>query len=268
MKPFLGILLSFLILTPTFPVLAQTPKSQLAQGFVQCEGKTCSACDLIALANTMINWLITISFLFFAILAVRAGFKLITSQGNSGALSDAKQSFTNAFVGLVIILLAFLAVDTLMRKLIAKDGEITGYGPWSEVRCAEQVTPGLVNGYFEGDAEFISGTAAAAGTGGGGVTPTGNLVSYQGRLVDSAILDKVKYLDENFDLRFSGGHRTPQRNAEVGGSATSYHLSGRAADFVGSAVEMRRGYDWARANGAREVLIHNAGSGTHLHVAW
>jgi hypothetical protein len=131
------------------------------------------------------------------------------------------------------------------------------------------VEVGVEEGYFKGDAEYISGTTAGAvGAGGPGVTPTGKLVSYDGRLVDSAILDKVKYIDTNFNLRFSGGHRTPERNAEVNGATNSYHLSGRAADFVGSAAEMKKGADWARANGAKEVLIHNAGSGAHLHVAW
>ena len=25
---------------------------------------------------------------------------------------------------------------------------------------------------------------------------------------------------------------------------------------------------WAKANGAKEVLQHNAGTGFHLHIAW
>ena len=31
---------------------------------------------------------------------------------------------------------------------------------------------------------------------------------------------------------------------------------------------MNQATEWARANGAREVLIHNAGSGQHLHAAF
>ena len=70
---------------------------------------------------------------------VWAGFKLVTSQGNPSALSDAKGRFMNAFIGLLIVLSAWLIVDTLMRGLLPGDtGEITGWGPWSQIQCAEQ----------------------------------------------------------------------------------------------------------------------------------
>ncbi len=162
MKIVITLLLSFVVLVPTTLTLAQTPETQLAQsGFVQCEGKDCSACDLVALANSLVKWLITISFLFFAVLAVRAGVKLVISQGNPGALSDAKDAFTNAFIGLIIILIAWLIVDTLMRQLIGNNGVINGYGPWSEVQCATQVVPGLVPGYFSGDEEYQERVTAA-----------------------------------------------------------------------------------------------------------
>ena len=112
-------------------------------GFVPCSGEGCSACDFVILANTIIKWLITISFLLFAVLAVMAGFKLVTSGGNPSARSAAKSSFTNAFIGLIIIMAAWLAVDTLLRGLLGKDGvlsdgQVSGYGPWSQVQCASQ----------------------------------------------------------------------------------------------------------------------------------
>jgi hypothetical protein len=129
------------------------------------------------------------------------------------------------------------------------------------------VKPGIQAGFYEGDAEYISGTAAAS-VGGPGVNPSGTLVSYAGYKFDSAIIDKVKYLDTNFNLNVSGGYRDPQKNASVNGSTTSYHLSGRAVDMTGSAAEMEKGRKWAVANGAKEARVHNAGSGVHLHAAW
>jgi hypothetical protein len=124
------------------------------KGFVSCSGSNCSACDFVVLGNTAIKWLITISFLFFAVLAFRAGIKLVTSQGNAGALSEAKSSFTNAFIGLIIILLAFLIVDTIMRQLVKGNGTIEGYGPWSQVQCSKQVEPELKREQFAGDEQF------------------------------------------------------------------------------------------------------------------
>lgn len=75
-------------------------------------------------------------------------------------------------------------------------------------------------------------------------------------------------------LTETSGYRTPEHNAEVGGVPNSYHTqldehgNSRAYDFVGSAADMQNGADWARQNGATEVLVHNVGSGQHLHVAW
>lgn len=69
-------------------------------------------------------------------------------------------------------------------------------------------------------------------------------------------------------LRMTSGYRDPQHNAAVGGVKNSFHTQGRAVDFGGSAQAMAQGAAVARRLGAREVLIHNAGSGVHLHVAW
>jgi hypothetical protein len=156
-------------------------------GFVSCEGRFCSACDFVVLGNTAIKWLITISFLFFAVLAFRAGIKLVTSQGNSGALEEAKSAFTNAFIGLIIILLAFLLVDTIMRQLVKGNGTIEGYGPWSEVKCAKQVepvAPDAKNPYFSGDAVFVPmpaqyNSSAGSGVGGSCAVPSSGNCSVQ-----------------------------------------------------------------------------------------
>ena len=153
MKPLLTLTLATLFFTQV-AYAQETPTPDSPSGFISCEGKSCSACDFVVLGNTAIKWLIGISFLFFGVLAVRAGIKLVTSQGNPGALQDAKSSFTNAFIGLVIILVAWLLVDTIMRQLVKNSGTIEGYGPWSEVRCSVQVSPGLSPEYFASDREF------------------------------------------------------------------------------------------------------------------
>ncbi len=163
MKPFLTIIiLSFLILPLITLAQYRPPVSDEGiitgqnNGLVPCEGSFCGTCDVIILANTGIKMLLTLSFLFFAVIAVRAGFKLVISQGNSGALSEAKQGFTNAFIGLIIILVAWLIVDTFLRQLLAGGtGDVNGYGPWSKVQCTTQVEPGVAQeGQFDGDPEF------------------------------------------------------------------------------------------------------------------
>lgn len=69
-------------------------------------------------------------------------------------------------------------------------------------------------------------------------------------------------------LRFTSGYRDPARNAKAGGVKNSKHLTGEASDFVGSEQEMKDAAAWAKANGAKKTLIHDSGSGRHLHIEW
>lgn len=76
-------------------------------------------------------------------------------------------------------------------------------------------------------------------------------------------------------LRHTSGYRDPARNARTPGAAkNSYHMqrdahgNARANDYAGSSKDMQRGAALAKQMGAKEVLVHNAGTGMHLHVAW
>ncbi len=114
-----------------------------AAGFVPCGGSgepECEACHFVKMANDIITWLIGILFIVFAIVLVVSGFMMVISGGKPEAKTNAKNKITNAFVGLVIVLSAWLLVDTLMRVLLAgNDGEISGYGPWTDISCGTSV---------------------------------------------------------------------------------------------------------------------------------
>lgn len=126
------------LLITTAPVLALAQVS--GGGFLDCQGPDCSACNLVSMANRVIDWLVGVLLVVFAVLMVRAGFNLVMSGGNSGALSDAKDTFVNAIIGLLIILSAWLIVDTLMKGLNVQ-GMTSGPLPWSQVQCQVQVVP-------------------------------------------------------------------------------------------------------------------------------
>jgi hypothetical protein len=130
------------LLTAVLCIILLPDLAQAQVGLVPtdlCDGPTCSACHIVELINRLIKWLIGIVILLFAVLAVWAGFGLVTSGGNPSALSDAKSRFTNAFIGFLIVLAAWLLVDTLMRGIVSgTDGNIKGYGPWSQVQCFSQ----------------------------------------------------------------------------------------------------------------------------------
>jgi hypothetical protein len=97
--------------------------------------------------------------LIFAIIMMRAGFGLVTSGGNQAALDAAKRAFQNAIIGLLIVMSAWLLVDTLMRSLLEGDGDLgatfSGWGPWSEVRCTSETKTEVAS---------IESTAAETGT--------------------------------------------------------------------------------------------------------
>jgi Type IV secretion system pilin len=112
-----------------------------------CTGLDCSACNVVDMANGLITWLIGILFVVFALLLAIAGVRLVTSGGNHHALDEAKSSFMNAIIGFIIILSAWLIVDTIMRGLVGTSsnpgqiraqGSVTGWLFWTEVQCQEQ----------------------------------------------------------------------------------------------------------------------------------
>ncbi len=120
--------------------------------FAGCSGPDCSACNIVYMANEGISWLIGILFVIFAVLVAWRGVQLVTSGGNPGALAAVKGSFMNAFIGIIIILSAWLIVDTIMRGLVGApgaegslpvvvNGEVTGWLAWSKVECQTQTEP-------------------------------------------------------------------------------------------------------------------------------
>jgi hypothetical protein len=147
----------------------------ISGGFVPCSGVTCDLCSFMVMANTIIKWLFGMAFILFMFLAVKAGIKLVI-EGNPAALKAAKESFQNAFIGLIIFLCAWLIVDTLLHALLkGGTGEIDGWGPWTQVKCTKQADSTRVKEgekpIFKGDAPWEPGkimdpSKAAAYTGG------------------------------------------------------------------------------------------------------
>lgn len=109
-----------------------------------CSGPDCTACNVVDMANGIIKWLIGILFVVFALLMAVAGVRLVISGGNSHALDEAKSSLMSAVIGFIIILSAWLIVDTIMRALVGtaghegqlvSGGSASGYLFWSQVQC-------------------------------------------------------------------------------------------------------------------------------------
>lgn len=270
------------ILTLVILISCSSPALASAQGFVTCSGPDCNFCSLVEMANKIIEFLITMTIIIATLMLAYAGFKMVFSQGDPGSLAKAKEYMLNVFIGVLLMLAAWTIVDTLIKVLLKDDAQ---FGVWNKMQsCGNQFPAGKAKDVFVpvgshennlginmdsySDGSLISESGINGAPGRAIPVSVGSLGSYAGAQFDQGIIDKVKYIDENFGLQVSGGYRTPERNRQVNGSATSFHLTGQAADFVGSMTEMQKAKSWADQNGAVETLIHNAGSGTHLHVAW
>ena len=66
-------------------------------------------------------------------------------------------------------------------------------------------------------------------------------------------------------LSETSGYRSKKHNAKVGGSEKSKHLMGMARDYVSGMEGLRQGSAAAR-NLSLWSVVHDTGSGSHLHV--
>jgi len=146
-------------------------------GFVTCDGRDCDQCNLVEMGNTIIKWLFGIIFLIFAGLMAVAGLGLVTSGGNQSALEAAKSKFTNGIIGILIVMSAWLIVDTLIRGLVGGGatgqaiGEIKNWGPWSQVKCSEMTSTQPFVDFNTGQGGGTPGTGTGPGQVPGSTVP-------------------------------------------------------------------------------------------------
>jgi TRAP-type C4-dicarboxylate transport system permease small subunit len=112
-----------LIVSPALVGAAGMPSK-----IVPCDGAACTVCDLATLAQNILNAAIYIAVFLAGVLFAWAGWNYLSAGGEGQKLTSAKNTFTNVFIGLVIILAGWLVVDTLMKTMT--NGQ---FGPWNAV---------------------------------------------------------------------------------------------------------------------------------------
>ncbi len=102
-------------------ILTLVPMVVLGQGdgLVPCGygDNPCDTDDAVNFVNGLITFLISMLGVIAVIVLVIVGFQLVISGGDQGAMKAAKDRFTNIIIGIIIILAAWLVVDTIMRML-------------------------------------------------------------------------------------------------------------------------------------------------------
>ncbi|HUO50272.1 MAG TPA: hypothetical protein VMU25_01775 [Candidatus Paceibacterota bacterium] len=89
-----------------------------------------SICDLAQLAQNVLNDGIYIAVFLSTILFAWAGWKHMSAGGNSHQIQEANKVFRNVFIGLIIILSAWLIVDTIIGAI---GGAPSGHMPWNQI---------------------------------------------------------------------------------------------------------------------------------------
>lgn len=97
-------------------------------------------CEFVGLVNNLIQFLIGLSALLAVIVFIYAGYLMVASRGNTAQVQQAKGLFTNVAIGFVIMLTAFLIINTILSIMV---GSNSGILNWQTVECtyAKESTP-------------------------------------------------------------------------------------------------------------------------------
>jgi len=105
------------IMAPSF-ALGAGLTSSIVPSDCNNQGGCQNVCDLAILAQNILNAAIVISIFLAAILFAYAGLKMVTAPANPGQRNQGKKLFYNVMVGFIIILAAWLIVNTIMSLLL------------------------------------------------------------------------------------------------------------------------------------------------------
>jgi len=247
---------------------------------------------VLAVIQNLINFGITLSAILFTIYLVLTGFSFITSAGSSEARSKAKTRFTNVFVGLIVLLCAWLIVDFVM-KTIYDEGK---FGPWNGILAGDAsgkdhcivarkptaITAGSIASNINTE---TPGTYSAPGTGGytgGGLsyqagvqkqigyesTPLANLLA----CMASKLPPGVGQISAISEQAIADGSKTMQQCSVTGcaHTANSCHYGGPRCPGLSYAVDFGDENNAAAIRSAARSCDPNAKwnpEGNHVHIS-
>lgn len=100
----------------------------------------CQACNLADLVQSLINFLIGVSIPIAAALFAYAGALYFTSGADTHNIDKAKGIFKNALIGFVIVISAWLVVNTLLHALLSQ-GKLFPNDSWFSISCSTTNRP-------------------------------------------------------------------------------------------------------------------------------
>ncbi len=226
-----------------------------AAGLVPCEGPDCQACHVVQLGQKVIEWFIGIAASITALVFVIGGLKMVMAGGDTGSVSSARQMMTNAVVGFVILLSAWLIINTVLKIFVSNSSslqgvaEMPGYGPWNEIQCVAQPQRTTT--------QTTAPVTTTPGTGATGTTNT-NSVSHS---------DALRRLESvsNVNVTSTNGESGVRADCSGHGCTT---LEGIREQTVSQVLEIASECPRCQINvvGATEGGVHSSGGGaTHTN---
>lgn len=117
----------FTSLVIIFTIAAFSPLVVNAAGLVPCGGyntdstRPCNVLDIFILVAKLTNFLIGISGVYAAYVIINNSFWMIMSMGNEEAITKTKEGMTNAVIGFVLVLMAYMLVNTVVNVLLTRN---------------------------------------------------------------------------------------------------------------------------------------------------
>jgi len=125
-------------------VFFSAPHFSHAAGLVPCGGPNgenpCTFQDVFIMVAKVTNWLISMAGLVAVYNIVSAGFWMIVDMGNEEALTGRKKALSNAIIGLVIVMMAFMFINTAVNLVLHSRCSLDLTDPLSYLTIKDQNT--------------------------------------------------------------------------------------------------------------------------------
>ena len=115
-----------------------------ARGLVPCGGTgeaPCKLDDVFVLIARVTNFLLGFAGVFATFAIIRAGFWLVAAGGDEEAITKNKNALTQAVIGLVLSLMAFMFVNTAVNFLLHSKCKLDLTNPLNYLKIDDQCRP-------------------------------------------------------------------------------------------------------------------------------
>jgi len=127
---FLGVLT--VLLVPSITLAANTTfLGPIVPECARAGTSVCQACDLVKLADNLLKFMVAFSIFGAALMFAYAGFLYVTAATSKGNLDKARKVFSDVFIGLIIVLVAWIVVDLVLRTFTNQSLNVL-----TSIRCA------------------------------------------------------------------------------------------------------------------------------------